>query len=273
VLSTLGLSGLRPGLSPAFIFGAIVPLMILLMGNVLCGYLCPFGALQELLAAATPKKLRLEPGVLVRRYGRCGRYVLLFLLVLMFGVGLDAGIGNVDPLTTFFGENRTGWVLTLAICLFVVNFFYERFWCRFLCPAGAFLAMLNRLRLLKRFLPLTRPGRCPYDVMSVNDSDCIMCDRCREPGTATATCRNAGQTKGRSYPALICALLIVMFALLIANRAFQTWKEALAEPAARVGPAHVVSSRARDVDRREIERLIERGRLSDQEALYYEPVE
>ncbi|HNT88474.1 MAG TPA: 4Fe-4S binding protein, partial [Candidatus Hydrogenedentes bacterium] len=59
-----------------------------------------------------------------------------------------------------------------------LSFPYRRFWCRNLCPAGAFLALLNRPRILRRLSPPTHPARCDLGVRNAEELDCIRCDRC-----------------------------------------------------------------------------------------------
>ena len=55
---------------------------------------------------------------------------------------------------------------------------YFRFWCRYLCPAGAFLALFNRIALLRKWAPLPIPGKCDLGVTFADDVDCIRCHRC-----------------------------------------------------------------------------------------------
>ena len=43
------------------------------------------------------------------------------------------------------------WILALSGIVLFASLFYFRFWCRYLCPAGAFLALFNKLRLLRRW--------------------------------------------------------------------------------------------------------------------------
>ena len=68
------------------------------------------------------------------------------------------------------------WALIAAVLLLSV--FYFRFWCRYLCPVGAFLSLGNRIALL---LPLARPKdyrRCDLGVQGKLDLDCLHCHRC-----------------------------------------------------------------------------------------------
>ena len=175
------LSGNLPGdwLSGSFFLVLVVPVAVMFFGNVYCGAVCPFGALQELVGDLRPPALETEPAKGVWRYGRTVKYVLLALLVILFGLTRDDGVLLADPLLTVFSPLRDWWVVWFALGLVVLSFFYRRFWCRNLCPAGAFLALLGGVRILRRLLPRTSPGRCDLGVRTVGELDCLFCDRCR----------------------------------------------------------------------------------------------
>lgn len=177
-VSALAWSLPLPRLTGAFFMVALVPLCTLLWGNVYCGYLCPFGALQELIGDLRPKSLATDPDKRVWRWGRLVKYLLLFLLVLRFALSRDFTHVDVDPLTTFFSVLRDRWTLLFGGVLIALSFPYRRFWCRNLCPAGAFLALLNRPALLRKLSPPTHPARCDLGVRRAGELDCIRCDRC-----------------------------------------------------------------------------------------------
>jgi len=165
--------------SSGFFLVAIIPMVVVLFGNVYCGYLCPFGALQELLGDLRPTRILPDPRKQVWRYGRFGKYIILFLFALLFALTRDFTVLDADPLITIFGATRDAMVTVLALCLLVLSFFFRRFWCRNLCPAGAFLSLLSGMRLLRHFLPKTRPEVCDMGVRNRSELDCLQCDRCR----------------------------------------------------------------------------------------------
>jgi spermidine synthase len=170
-----------PGLSmsgPLFL-ALFVPVIVVLFGNVYCGYLCPFGAAQELAGDLRPSRWPTDPGKLVWRYGRFVKYALLFVLTSLFALTRDSSVLRADPLTTIFGAARDLLLIAIGVAALAISFFFRRFWCRNLCPAGAFLSLLNGIRLLKRFFPAPRPTACDLGVRSHRDLDCIHCDRCR----------------------------------------------------------------------------------------------
>jgi spermidine synthase len=166
------------GASAAFFMVVVVPIATLLVGNVYCGYVCPFGAMQELVGELRDKAAATDPRWAVWRYGRMVKYLLLTLLAVAFAITRDYTVLAADPLTTFFGAGRGGATLLIALGALALSLPYRRFWCRGLCPAGAFLSLLNRFRLLRWLSPGTRPGRCDLGVRHDRELDCLRCDRC-----------------------------------------------------------------------------------------------
>jgi spermidine synthase len=167
------------GLSGALFLAAGTPLIVVLFGNVYCGYVCPFGALQELLGDLRPRFQVPEPKKIVWRYCRAAKYGLLLLVIVLFSVTRDYVVLGADPLITVFSAVRSQTTLWSAALLLLLTLRFRRFWCRNLCPAGAFLALLGGARLLRRWTPRTQPARCDLGVRTVDDLDCIHCDRCR----------------------------------------------------------------------------------------------
>jgi hypothetical protein len=164
-------------LTAGFFMIFLVPAVVLLFGNVYCGWVCPFGALQELLGDLRRRRPDTDPHPRVWRYGRVVKYGFLALLALLFAWTRDYGVLGADPLITFF--DNSGGVFLLGIAAVALSLVFRRFWCRNLCPAGAFLALLNGATLLRRFLPRAQVGRCDLGVRSAEELDCLRCDRCR----------------------------------------------------------------------------------------------
>ncbi|MHC4730375.1 MAG: 4Fe-4S binding protein [Planctomycetota bacterium] len=164
-------------LTGGFFMVFLVPAVVLLFGNVYCGYVCPFGALQELVGDLRRRRFATDPHPSVWRYGRAVKYALLALLAVLFAWTRDYGVLGADPLITFFGD--AGGVFLLGIAAVALSLVFRRFWCRNLCPAGAFLALLNGVTLLRRLLPRAQVGRCDLGVRSTDELDCLRCDRCR----------------------------------------------------------------------------------------------
>ena len=172
VFSLLSLQFPVVAFTAAFFLVVLLPVLTLLFGNIYCGHLCPFGALQELIGDLRPASMATDPSKRLFRYGRLVKYGLLFICVLAFSLSRDDSILVVDPLITFFGHSIETAAFTIALVVLVSSFFYKRFWCRNLCPAGAFLSLLNGVQLFKRWLPRTEPARCDLGVRRTGELDC-----------------------------------------------------------------------------------------------------
>ena len=131
--------------------------------SLFCGWLCPYGAMQELLGrlARTFRVRRPHvPEHWNRRLARVKYAVLAVLLVLTFvdfeWAAWAAGIEPFKTAVTLRFDAPTAAVLW-AGGLLILALFVERAFCRFLCPLGAGLAVLGRLR---RFSFLRRRPEC-----------------------------------------------------------------------------------------------------------------
>jgi len=266
-----------PGLNLPFLLVVGVPLLALFAGNVFCGYLCPFGALQELAGEWRPFFLQTDPDKETWRWGRWVKYVMLFGVVLWCCWGFDARILDIDPLVTVFGGLRDPRVLVLAGALVCMAFFYRRFWCRNLCPAGAFLSLLGRARLLRVFLPRVIPSRCDLGVRNLAEADCLQCDRCRMPREilSDAMAQQAPMKFSHVMANRLMFLgIVAAFALAVCAPLFQSrpavvsgerGQPAVATPAGGTG-------QPRNADMTRIEELIRGGHLSGKEAEFYRPL-
>jgi hypothetical protein len=151
----------------------------LLFGQVWCGYLCPFGALQELVSRLGRRLgLRSYPDRRLERRLRWLKYLLLALMLVAVWTSGERLWASFDPMQHVFGARLSGWMLVIALAALAGSLFYVRFWCRYLCPMGAFLSLTNKLALLERFAPRRRFEHCDLGVRHTYDLDCIRCSRC-----------------------------------------------------------------------------------------------
>ncbi|HEY5717346.1 MAG TPA: 4Fe-4S binding protein, partial [Motiliproteus sp.] len=161
-----------------------------------CGWLCPFGALQELLGWLALKlkirQWRVPPRLHRRLLGV--KYLLLVGLVgsAFYSLSLAERLAEVEPfktsITLLFVRS---WPFVLyALLLLGAGLVVHKFYCRYLCPLGAGLAVLGRLRRLEwlqrieqcgspcqlcrrhcGIAAIHRDGRIDYD-------ECIQCLEC-----------------------------------------------------------------------------------------------
>lgn len=135
------------------LWGAAAVTMILWGRAVYCGWLCPFGALQELMNifARYIKIPQFElPWAVHERLWAIKYLILLALFGLsMESLALAEQFAEVEPFkTTFLLKFDREWPFVLyASALLIINIFNRKFFCRYLCPLGAALSTSNSIRL------------------------------------------------------------------------------------------------------------------------------
>ncbi len=256
----------------AFLIAVAVPILVIIFGNIYCGYLCPFGALQELLAFLTPKKLKPQPADVMRNLSFV-KYLLLFIFVIAFFISRkNQSTLSADPLISIFSRSITLPVIFIVAVALVGSLFYTRLWCRTLCPTGAFLCLLNRLPLLKRFLPAKKFGFCEFGITPKEYADCICCDRCRHLPAETAQ-RLKTPAKTKTVSSYILITIVAATAIFISvstlNKLHQTIPAAFSEPQGVLPTA----GQSKNANLQKIQTLIKQNMLSDKEALFYKKID
>jgi len=175
------------------------------VGRMVCGWICPFGFLQDLLYKIPSPKFNIWPLLRYLKYG-----LLIFMVILLplfaidaFGTGeswfckyfcpagtLEAGIPMIILQPAL--RANLGWIFSLKV--FILIFFIiwaviaSRPFCRTSCPLGAFYALFSRVKLVKLGIDYNRCNHCgachevcPMGVRfneSPNDMECISCMSC-----------------------------------------------------------------------------------------------
>lgn len=171
-----------------------------------CGWLCPFGALQELTNRLA--KLARIPQVTLP-WGLHERlWAVKYILFLgLFGISLASieqaeHLAEVEPFkTAIILKFDRAWPFVLyALVLLGIGLFVERFYCRYLCPLGAALAIPARVRMfdwLKRYRDCGNPCQtCARDCMvqaihptgEINPNECLNCLNCQVHYQSKTTC-------------------------------------------------------------------------------------
>ncbi|MBN2536497.1 MAG: 4Fe-4S binding protein [Spirochaetales bacterium] len=247
-----------------------IPIITLLCGNIYCGYLCPFGALQELIGELRPIKLNTSPDKdRFLHYSRYIKYILLFSLAIAGAAIMNPSVFLFDPLTGFFRFH--GGIIIVLFCLFilVLSFFFPRIWCRSFCPAGAFLSLIGKIRLLRFLVPRIMPRYCDLGVKSNADMDCICCDRCRI--TAYQNKMTMRKTPGQDKEWVFLFMVIIITIMIVLGQFLP-----LKQPAGKEQETISVENtegKARNVEMERIETLIQEGFLSDHESEFYKKLD
>ena len=145
-----------------FLYDPITLLLIIFVGislllwgrGTFCGWLCPFGALQEFTAKIGQHfkipQLRLKTETVKRL--KWIKYMILAAIMVsaLFSSHTTDLLVEVEPFKTAITLNFIrSWPFVLyALGLLVANLFIYKFFCRFLCPFGASLAVLGRFKIL-----------------------------------------------------------------------------------------------------------------------------
>ncbi len=259
------------GLSGTFLLVVGVPLAVIIFGNIYCGYLCPFGVLQELLGYIVPRRFKPVLSIESMQRARFIKYVVLFVLIVVFFISRNRTTLTADPLIAAFSGRPALYTVTVSLIIAIAltgSILYTRFWCRYLCPVGAFLSLLNNFIVLKRFIPAKRFARCEFGLTPQDHLDCIYCDRCRyqtkEPVSVS------GSASFLSRYLVVIAVLAAIFVSTVSVKKFL-----LVSPAGISQP--VVSSsgagQPRNVDLQRVRTMIQQKKLSDKEAEFYKKSE
>ena len=144
--------------------------LTLLFGPVFCGWICPFGTVQEFVGKIGRKIFKKEynnfiPSVIDKPL-RYLRYVILLLVVVNTAISGKLLFSNFDPYFALFNiwssEVTRLSLLVLGLTL-IGSLFVERPWCKYLCPFGALLGIFNLFRIVK---------------LKRNEKTCINCKKC-----------------------------------------------------------------------------------------------
>ncbi|MDR1020137.1 MAG: 4Fe-4S binding protein [Synergistaceae bacterium] len=213
----------------------------LLFGRMVCGFLCPFGLVQELLRKIP--FFRAKPSArgagfaLFAKRARLVKYVLLLVFVLALplltkgelGVGAPAFCKYICPAGTITAggpllaanppmREALGWLFALKTLIALATVLgcvaVYRFFCKFLCPLGAFYGLFNKIALYQIRIDHEKCSHCGTCAqvcqMGVDPSlgcgsaECVRCKDCVKACPASALsagfrdeshCKNSPLTK------------------------------------------------------------------------------
>jgi NosR/NirI family nitrous oxide reductase transcriptional regulator len=179
------------------LWGSVAASLLFWGRGVYCGWLCPFGALQELLNNAA-KYLKLPqvavPWPLHERLWPIKYILFLGILGLsLYSFELAEKSAEVEPFkTAIILKFAREWpFVVFAVLLLAIGLFVERAYCRYLCPLGGALGIPGRMRMnewLRRYKECGAPcQRCAQECMvqaihpegHINPNECLQCLHCQ----------------------------------------------------------------------------------------------
>ena len=195
------------------------------MGRFICGWLCPFGLVQDLLHKIKAKRLKV-PAKLDRalRYVKYGMLAVMVILLPMFLTN-DFAMGQpffcqyVCPSGTLLGGIPLlaanpglraaigflfSWKMGILIAVLVLSVFIYRPFCKYLCPLGAVYALFNKISFYRIRLDKGKCVNCKACerachmqvpvTQSPNHAECIRCGACKKAcSTGALSCGFKGK--------------------------------------------------------------------------------
>ncbi|MCQ2588044.1 MAG: 4Fe-4S binding protein [Treponema sp.] len=181
------------------------------LGRFVCGFLCPFGLVQDLLFKIPfIKKIRTLPGEKFLRYFRfviLAIFVILLPMVIVDFTGLGdpwfckyiCPAGTLEggiPLVLLNESMRSAigflykWKIAILIFTVLVSIIIYRPFCRYICPLGAIYGVFNKVSIYRYHIDsekCTECGACQKNCKlnikvykNPNSIDCIRCGECKD---------------------------------------------------------------------------------------------
>ena len=174
----------------------------LLWGRVFCGFLCPFGALQDLITRLVPRRLQ---RALPQRVHDRAMYLKYGILVLIIGLAAAPAHYGVyqyfEPFGTVFYLSTSPLLWGIAGGFLVASAVVPRFYCRYACPLGAALGVASlvsifRIRRVEQCVPCkVCQTACPTGAIrgpEVDFKECVRCNDCEiKLLTKAGVCRHS----------------------------------------------------------------------------------
>ncbi len=195
---------------PSFIHSPIwymlIPVSIitmLIIGNIYCGSICPFGVIQETIYRSARKiKIKtLEISTCTKQKAQYVKYIILFIALISAIIVNSSDALNFEVFVLFFTANATPIGRILVVITLLTSVFHFRFWCKYICPTGAFNSLIARLSLIKIRVAkdicqkcMACEKVCAFDAINcdenniptINYAECNLCAECLKKCNAKA---------------------------------------------------------------------------------------
>ncbi len=192
--------------STFFYVGGILLLYSLMFGRLICGWLCPFGLIQELLHKIPTPKLKKGKVTRILSYLK---YVILVVFVFIIPIAyafkdtpfpafckficpagtIEGGLGLLANKVNASYFSMLGpiftWKFLVMVSIVVSCVFIFRMFCRFICPLGALYGLFNKISVFGVKVDSSKcincnlcVKKCQMDIKHVGDQECISCGEC-----------------------------------------------------------------------------------------------
>jgi polyferredoxin len=193
----------------SFYIVGLLTLMGVTMGRFICGWLCPFGFIQELLNKIPSPKFKVSKKFEKLKYLK---YIVLLVFVILLPIFWvnDIGMGDptfckyICPAGTFEGgipltllntslRSAIGflfvWKISLLIITIILSVITFRPFCKFICPLGAIYSIFNPISIYRLEINKNKciscgacAKKCKMDIevyKNPNSLECIRCGECK----------------------------------------------------------------------------------------------
>jgi hypothetical protein len=155
----------------------------LIWGRLYCGQLCPFGAFIQILHDVSTFKFRIP----IRLHTKLVYLKFAVLAAVIIGVMLgNYMMTYVEPFQTFFSVRGQLWMWLIVVVAIVASIPFSRFYCSYVCPAGAVLSLAGGIRIkeIKRWPECDKcricERGCPTGAIVGPNISSLECMNCRE---------------------------------------------------------------------------------------------
>ena len=187
---------------PLLILVLFTLITTLLWGRVFCASLCPFGALQDFITQWRPKRWCIQLPTVVHDWSLWIKYGFLALIVTVAIASSSVSIFQYfEPFGTLFYFSHSLLLWSILIVILAGCIVVDRFYCRYVCPLGAALALLSLIspwriqRVSQCNICKVCEHACPTGAIRGPDIDfkeCVRCDICEIKLIERAgTCRHS----------------------------------------------------------------------------------
>ena len=173
---------------PLLLMVAFTVVTTLVWGRVFCGFLCPFGALQDFMDRIVPDRLKRPLSQAIHNKAVYAKYAVLAIIVLPTLAGSRISLYQYfEPFGTVFFRSPSMLLWAIAAVFLAASVVIPRFYCRYACPLGAALGVLSliSLRRIDRVEQCEHCNvceqKCPTGAIrgaTIDFHECVRCNIC-----------------------------------------------------------------------------------------------